>query len=125
MGGWSETVPTRVGNLTVHLPAVLTRRDGTAIDSAAAVFEAAGVRVIVDAGPFADPLQPRGGAANYEEHDVRVGGMPARRVSYDEPDGTRTVAVHVRNPPFTVTAMASPNVPRDVLDNIVSTIETA
>ncbi len=123
--GWDETVLVHVGHVTVRVPIVLLRREERAFDSTAAVFEGAGQRVIVDEGPFADPLQSRTGTASFHERVERIGGTRARVVSFDDAQGSHTVAAHLQAPRCTITAVGDPQVPHVVLKQIISSIEIA
>src|SRR5262245_15036230 len=65
--------------ITIRSPVALTRADTTPIDSDVSVFTDTDVTVVVDAGPFADPLTQRPGA---ELVGDEIGGRPARVVVY-------------------------------------------
>jgi hypothetical protein len=123
---WSDRVPVQVGGLRLRLPAALVRT-GAPIDGPSAVFEGAGVTVVVDAGPFADRLEAHVGKPAFEESPVEVSGASGRRVSFDAPDtGTHTNALHVDGPrPFTVAVIAAPSVPDTVAADVLASVRLA
>ena len=114
-----------VGGVSLELPAVLVEGDDRALDSAAAVFEGPGLSVILDQGPFADPLETYVGRPGYEEGLREVAGSTARVVSFRTPeDGTYTVAAHVPRPkPLSVVVRADTSVPEHVPGDIIESVQ--
>jgi hypothetical protein len=123
---WSDLVPVQVCGLRLRLPAALVTK-GAPIDGPSAVFEGAGVTVVVDAGPFADRLEAHVGKPAFQEAPVEVSGARGRRVSFDAPDtGTHTNALHVDGPrPFTVAVIAAPSVPDTVAADVLASVRLA
>jgi hypothetical protein len=81
---WDEKTRVGVGKVSLELPAALLKGGDAAIDSAANVFEAPGLSVTVDQGPFASRL----GRPGYEEGDMDVGGTKGRTIFFRSAGGT-------------------------------------
>ena len=126
MPAWDETVQVAFGNFTVDLPAALVSQRQQAVDSPAATFEGEGLKVILDAGPFADRLESHLGRPDYREELTELGGVVGRIVSFRNPDGTETLASHVP-PPASVTVVvhADASVPQHVARQIIESLRKA
>ncbi len=125
MTRWDEKVRVTVGNVSLALPTSLVKRQDTPIDSAASVFEGSGVMVIVDQGPFADPLNSYAGHPGFWEEIKDVAGTPSRMISFRSPDlSTYTVAIHLLAPKHvTVVVQADDSVPKRVPKEIVESLQ--
>jgi hypothetical protein len=121
---WTARAPVQVGRLQLLLPAALVPRSGTAIDDPAAVFEGAGVTVVVDLSPFADRLDGHRGKPGYVEEPVRAAAGAGRRISFRDPrHGTTTAALHVSAPrPFTVVVTVPASVPDSVATAVLESL---
>lgn len=123
---WRNRVLVRVGGLELQVPSALVG-DTAASDEPAAVFEGPGLTVVVDVGPFADPLDAHAGKPDFQEAPVRVSGARGRRVSFRAPDtGTATDALHVGGDrPFTVAVISAPAVPAAVAAEVLASVHLA
>ena len=121
---WDETVRVAVGKVSLELPAALVKSGDAAIDSAANVFEAAGLRVTVDQGPFVSRLESHIGRPGYKEGVKDVGGAKGRTIFFRSDDGAAyTMAVHVPAPNYVTVvvradASVSEAIPRAILDSL-------
>ena len=87
---WSSL---RVAGLALDVPEQLAPTPERAIEGEAAVLEGAGIRLTVDASPFADPLTRYTDKPGYEHWQEAVGSDTADFVSFEE-EGIRTVAAN-------------------------------
>lgn len=110
--------------MSLELPSALVAGRGDGIDSAAGVFEGAGVSVVVDQGPFSDPLTTHAGRPEHRDEAIDVAGTAARLVSFRDPeDRTYSVGAHVPGPsPVTVVVRADASVPEHVPRDIVESL---
>jgi hypothetical protein len=88
---WSSL---RVAGLALDVPDQLAPSNERSFEGGAAVLEGVGMRLTVDASPFADPLTGYAGKPGYEHWREVVGKETADFVSFEE-EGTRTIAVNV------------------------------
>ena len=125
MTKWNEKVRVPLGIFSVELPAVLVKREGSAIDSPAVGFEGGGLSVDVDQGPFSDPLTSYVGRPDYREEAAEIAGVAARLVFFRTPaDATYTVAAHLPGPNgLTVVVSAAETIPERVARDIVKSVE--
>jgi hypothetical protein len=125
MTKWNERVRVPLGAFSVELPAVLVKRQGSAVDSEAAGFEGGGLTVVVDQGPFADRLTSCVGRPDYREEATEIAGVSSRVVFFRTPaEGTYTVAAHRPGPNgLTVVVSAAESVPEQVARDIVKSVE--
>jgi hypothetical protein len=84
----------RVAGLALDVPDQLAPSGERGIEGSAALFEGAGMRLTVDASPFADPLTRYADKPGYEHWREAVGSDTADFVLFEEA-GTRTVAVNI------------------------------
>jgi hypothetical protein len=121
---WDEKVRVAVGNISLELPASLSRGQDTPIDSAASVFSGSGVTVIVDQGPFADRLDSYAGHPEFREEIKDVAGTTSRAIYFRSPDrGTYTVATHLPEPrQVTVVVQADASVPERVPRGVIESL---
>lgn len=124
MSRWEEKVRVTVGSVSLELPAEAVKGQDAAIDSAAGVFEGAGLRIIVDQGPFANRLDSFAGLPEYRQESREVSGTTGHAVSFRSPDrGTSTTAIHLPAPKFaTVVVEAEPQVPPQVPPQIIDSL---
>lgn len=87
---WSSV---KVAGLALEVPDQLAPSPERGIEGGAAVLEGAGIRLTVDASPFADPLTRYADKPGYEHWREDVGSEPADFVSFEE-EGIRTIAVN-------------------------------
>ena len=112
----------RVANLSINVPAQLAPADEQGIEGSAAVLEGAGLRLTVDASPFADPLTRYGSKPGFEHWQEPVGGTPADFVLFEE-EGTCTVAVTIHGRGTAVVHLPA-GAERDVALQILRSIRT-
>ena len=112
----------RVAGVALDVPEQLAPSQERAIEGGAAVLEGAGIRLTVDAGPFADPLTRYAAKPGYEHWQENVGSATADFVSFEE-EGIRTLAA---NFPGRATAVVhlSPGAERDTALQILRSIRT-
>ena len=124
MSRWSEKVRVAIGNITLELPAAIGKRPDVSIDSTAGVFEGAGLRIVVDQGPFANRLDSYAGLPDYREESRDAGGMTARIVSFRSADGRSfTAAIHLPAPKSATVIVEAdadipPEVPAEIIDSL-------
>lgn len=125
MQAWNKTMRLTVGSVSLEIPAALAKREGTAVDSAAAAYEAPGLSVLVDQGPFADQLSSYVGRPDYRVEATEIAGAAARIVSFRTPEEkTYTVAVHVPHlNRATVVVRAADSVPEQVARAIIQSVK--
>lgn len=125
MAAWDDTVRVAVGGYLLDLPAVVVPGQEQAIDSGSRTFEAEGLMVLVDSGPFASRLESDIGRPDYSEQGADVGGVAGRRVSFSDPEaGTHTVGIHLPAPAYlTVVVRAEATVPQGVPEQIVNSLQ--
>jgi hypothetical protein len=88
---WSSV---RVAGLALDVPDQLAPAAERGIEGGAAVLEGAGMRLTVDASPFADPLTGYAGKSGYEHWREVVAGNTVDFVVFEEED-TTTVAMNM------------------------------
>jgi hypothetical protein len=119
MSDWKEL--TLAQGLTLTVPADLSRGPEQGVDTAVATWNGAGISVVVDQGPFADPLTTYQGRPGSRSRQETIDGRPARIVSFLEGDGTRVVAAHfpgtqagaAAGKPLTIVVRVDPAVRRE------------
>lgn len=89
--GWNSF---RVAGLALDVPDLLAPSPERGIEGGAAVLEGAGIRLTVDASPFADPLTRYAEKPGYERWREAVGSNIADFVVFEE-GGLRTVAATI------------------------------
>jgi hypothetical protein len=116
---WSSL---RVAGLALDVPEQLAPSHEHTIEGGAAVLEGAGIRLTVDASPFADPLTRYAAKPGYEHWQEDVGSGTADFVSFEE-EGIRTLAAAF---PGRATAVVhlSPGAERDTALQILRSIRT-
>ncbi|MFP5367159.1 MAG: hypothetical protein ACLGIS_09950 [Actinomycetes bacterium] len=112
----------KVAGLALDVPDQLASSNEFGIEGGAAVLEGAGLRLTVDASPFADPLTRYAAKPGYEHWREAVGSNIADFVLFEEA-GTRTIAANI---PGRVTAVVHQpaDAPRDVALQILRSIRT-
>ena len=88
---WSSV---RAAGLALDVPDQLALSAERGIEGSAAVLEGAGMRLTVDASPFADPLTGYAAKPRYEHWREVVAGNTADFVVFEE-EGTTTVAMNI------------------------------
>lgn len=126
MALWNEKIRITVGSVSLELPEIMVRDQKHPVDTSAGVFEAEGLTVIVDEGPFADRLD-RGGGAEYEEKIIELAGYTGRLISYLVPsESTRVTGFHTTAPQsFTVHVRAGASVPTSVVEDIFCSLKSS
>ena len=111
-----------MAGLALDVPAQLAPSEEHGIEGGAAILEGAGMRLTVDASPFADPLTRYADKPGYEHWQEAVASQSADFVVFEE-EGTRTVAVAI---PGRATAVVhqSADAERDVALQILRSIRT-
>ena len=92
MENWVE-----VSLLTGHrlcLPPGVSGGSAQGVDTAVAAWSGPGIQILVDEGPFADPLTSYARRTNYRTSVETIDGRPACLVSFNDDDGMRVVAAH-------------------------------
>jgi hypothetical protein len=112
----------RVAGVALDVPDQLAPSGERSIDGSAAVLEGAGMRLTVDASPFADTLTRYTDKPGYEHWREAVGSHTADFVLFEE-EGIRTVAMNI---PGRATAVVhlSAGAERDVALQILRSIRT-
>ncbi|TLM74527.1 hypothetical protein [Pseudarthrobacter sp. NamB4] len=115
--------PFRVGGLELDVPEQLAPSGEHGIEGSAAVLEGAGMRVTVEASPFADPLTRYQNKPGFEQWREALGGGDTANFILFEEKGLRTVAVTI---PGRATAVVhgSADEDRDVSLQILRSIRT-
>jgi hypothetical protein len=93
MTQWKDVALGR--GLKMKVPSDLTRGRDQGIDTNASNWQGKGINVLVDQGPFADPLTSSASRTGSRSTEESIGGRPARIVSYVNEAGTRVIAAHV------------------------------
>ena len=89
---WHEHV---VGDLlTFSAPGPLTSADVQGMDSAVGEWHGDGLVVRTDYGLFVDQLNRYQGRSHLQQFEESIDQVPARIVSFDQPDGSHFTAVH-------------------------------
>jgi hypothetical protein len=127
--GVSDTREVRFdARLRLRVPAWVSATGAQAIDSTAAVWQGEGVTVVVDEGPFADPLTRYAVAATEDT----LGGRAARVVAFDREGGGHFAGAHFPgdpgatsgpDAPLTVAVETSEEVDRETGLAIVRSVE--
>jgi hypothetical protein len=97
---WSEAMPRnwkyfRYGRLEFLAPAGVEPQNVAAIDSPANQYSGEGITIIVDTGPFADPLTRYQSYADYRHIGDQVGGRSANIISFSSSDGSHVFAARL------------------------------
>jgi len=92
MSEWEQV--TLNGELTLTVPTAVSRGPEQGVDTKVATWSGAGINILVDQGPFVDPLVSYRDRVAYQSLQETIGGRVARIVSFVEGDGTRIVAAH-------------------------------
>lgn len=85
----------RHGKLRLQIPEAAMQGDDQGVDSKAAIWKVGGMTVVIDEGPFSDPLTGYGDRPGFQEWWVERPVRPFRCVTFENPDGTKAVAVRV------------------------------
>lgn len=120
-----QTTPIRVSDrVTVDVPVDLVPDTAAGIDSAARSLAGPKLDVLVDTGPFADPLDRYDGLPHFRESTEQISGHRARVVRFSVDDGsTYTVAAHIPElDRLTVVVRAAREVPDEVALQIIRSI---
>jgi hypothetical protein len=90
--GWKviELTP----RLRIRSPVELSRSNAVAIDSNASIWEGPDLTIVVDEGPFSDPLATHGGRPIGQSAEETIGGRAARVVSSRLDDGSQFAGAH-------------------------------
>ena len=89
---WHEHV---VGDLlTFSAPGPLKSADAQGMDSAVGEWHGDGLVVRTDYGLFVDQLNRYQGRSHLQQFEESIDQVPARIVSFDQPDGSHFTAVH-------------------------------
>lgn len=112
----------RVAGLVLDVPDQLAPSHEHAIEGSAAVLEGAGMRLTVDASPFADPLTRYANKPGYQRWREAVGSQIADFVLFEE-EGIRTVAVNIPGRATAVVHLPA-GAERDVALQILRSIRT-
>lgn len=88
---WSSV---RVSGLSLDVPDQLAPSAERGVDGSAAVLEGGGMRLTIDASPFADPLTGYTIKPGYEHWREPVGNGTADFVQFEE-EGLRTLAMKI------------------------------
>ncbi len=125
MSQWDDRVRVVVGSVSLELPRALVKSGETAVDSAAGVFEGAGLTVTVDQGPFASRLDSDMGRPDYREGFSDVGGTRSRTIFFRSADGRSfTTGVYAPAPKnVTVVIHADASVPEEVATAIRDSVQ--
>lgn len=116
---WSSL---RVAGLALDVPDVLAPSPEHGIEGSAAVLEGAGIRLTVDASPFADPLTRYAAKPGYEHWRESLGSQMADFVVFEE-GGTRTLAANIPGRATAVVHLPA-DVERDIALQILRSIRT-
>lgn len=85
----------RVSGLALDVPDELAPSTERGIEGSAAVLEGGGMRLTIDASPFADPLTGYAAKPGYEHWRESVGDETADFVQFEE-EGLRTIAMKIQ-----------------------------
>lgn len=98
------------------------------IDSSAAEYGSHGITVTVDSGPFSDSLTRYESQPGYEHRRELIDGRAAKIVSFNGPEGAKTVAARIEGDvsqaPLTVVVHSSSDVPLEEGLKIVRSAKT-
>lgn len=112
----------RVAGLVLDVPDQLAPSHEHGIEGGAAVLEGGGMRLTVDASPFADPLTRYANKPGYERWREALGNHIADFVLFEE-EGIRTVAVNIPGRATAVVHLPA-DAERDVALQILRSIRT-
>jgi hypothetical protein len=111
------------GGPRLRLPADMAAAAEQPLDSPAAAFEGNDVSVLVDQGPFSDPLTGYANRKEHRESTELIDGRPARVVSFVDDCGMTVVGAHFPDSPgevpVTIIARAHSAAGRTVAEQIV------
>jgi hypothetical protein len=91
MADWKEVA---VNGFRLRSPVDLREADAKGIDSNATALEGRNLSVVIDAGPFSDPLTSYGDRRGASASEETIGGRTARVVSFPLDDGSQFAAAH-------------------------------
>ena len=80
---------------TLEIPPGLSGGVDQGVDTRVATWSGPGIRILVDEGPFADPLMSYAERLNYWTSEEAIDGQPGRIAGFEEEGGTRVVAAHL------------------------------
>ena len=118
MPGWRHL---HFGNIELDVPAELATGSEQGIDGAAAILEGAGLRLTLDASPFADPLTSYESKVGYRSWYEAVGGRRQELMSFDSDDGGSVIAARFRGP-VTVVVHVGPGADVEIAMQIIRSI---
>ncbi len=85
---------TTSGGVTLAIPAGLSKTQERGVDSDVSAWQGADVRVVVDEGPFSDPLDRYQDRMEHRLQEEEINGRPAQVVTFRTEDGGRFAGVH-------------------------------
>jgi hypothetical protein len=121
MPDFPEWRTTRLAGVELDVPAELAPTDEQGIDGPAATLESPNLRLILDAGPFADPLTGYASKPGFERRLEDIGGEPAEVVSFAGENGARVLATRLPGP-LTAVVHAAPGVDPEVALRILRSL---
>jgi hypothetical protein len=80
--------------ITLSVPKSIARQPAHGIDTTVTLMSGNGITVLVDQGPFADPLTAYANRAEYRSTQEVIDGHPFQIVSFVDNNGTHVVAAH-------------------------------
>jgi hypothetical protein len=111
----------RFNDVVLDVPAAVAASSEQAVEGSAAVFEGGGLRVTLDASPFADPVTGHESRPGFRRWHEEIGGHRRDVVAYDSSDGGTVVAARLPGPltaAVHVAAGADPAVAQQILRSI-------
>lgn len=126
-GGWK--VVTLTPRLRIRSPVDVARSPAHPVDSKASLWEGQNLRILVDEGPFSDPLTSYGDRVGAETFEETIDGRPARVVSAELEDGSQFAGAHfgleegAAPGALTITVTGSGHLADDVPLEIVRSVE--
>jgi hypothetical protein len=90
--GWQDVELTP--GLRLRSPVQLRPAQAQGVDSNVSAWQDGKLEVVVDEGPYADPLTTYDDRPNAHTADETIGGQPARVVSFPLDDGRQFAAAH-------------------------------
>jgi hypothetical protein len=113
MPDFPEWRTTRIAGVELDVPVELAPTDEQGLDGPAATLESPNLRLILDAGPFADPLTGYASKPGFERRQETIGGEPAEIVTFTDESGTRVLGTRLPGP-LTAVVHAAPGVDPEV-----------
>jgi hypothetical protein len=118
MADWKHVT---VGNrFRLRSPVDLTVADAAGVDSNATALEGRNISVVIDEGPFSDPLTSYGNRQGVQSSEEPIDGHPARVVSFPLDDGSQFAAAH-----FDLSGGAGPDHPRKLTISVTGRDDAA